>query len=164
MSQKDFLHLNSEKFQTWVLVGIKCEFFFGNKAWLFFKIHYFGKFAIESVSKSVFTEDFSKSLEFGFFGKMDGFLFRKSAWKLSKTQNSNFCLDCVSTCIMAWEFSKFSKNRVFFWKNRWVVKEKILSFFKTALRGIFLSECVSDDEFAWKVSKQSIVGVFWNSF
>ena len=63
----------------WVFLGKKLDFFF--------KIHCFDKFALESVSNAVFTEDISKCLEFGFLGKY--MVSSKNAWSFSKTQKIN---------------------------------------------------------------------------
>ena len=101
------------------------------KSLTFRKMHLFGQFNIESVSNYVFTEDFCKSSRVWFFGKIDVF-FSKKCTEFFENAKVHFFSRIHLNLYNDRTALKTFELWGFFWKNGWVVRVKMLSFFKTA--------------------------------
>ena len=126
---KGFLHWNSQKYQTWVFVGKTGEFCW-EKSLTFFQNPLFWQVCYRIGLKWCFYCRYLQKIRVWLPGKLYGF-FRKVHGFFQKRKKSIYFIECVSNCITTKELAKRWKIGVF-WKKSWAVREKMLSFSKTA--------------------------------
>ena len=116
-----------------------------------------------NASQRVKTQEKSQNVQnSGFFGKIDGFLWR-SPTKISKALNVVDLIYIASQNRLLLKKTQNLQNFCFWLEKKLFFFIKACFFFEVAKRGWFILECRAKSNVAWEFSKRSTFGVFWKS-